>query len=100
MESPGRAFHTQRNPVGYTGILLDIQARETLEQRLNQILQDFADGYQAGEIVVVLSAFEKFKEMAKEALREVFNEALQLAINFPECVELWKVCACLQLQLE
>ena len=82
------------------GIRLDILARVTREQKLNQILQDFTDGYQAGDIVAVLSAFEKFKEMAKVALRAAFNEARQLAINFPECVEIREVCAGRQLQLE
>ena len=38
--------------------------------------------------------------MAKEALQEAFNDAWQLAINFPECVELREECAGRQLQLE
>ena len=63
-------------------------------------LQDFTYGYQAGDFVAVLSAFEKFKEIAKVALQPAFNEARQLAINLPECVEIREVCAGRQLQLE
>ena len=59
------------------GTRLDRLAGDTRDQKFNKIFQDFTVGFQAGDMVVVLSTFEKFKEMAKEALRSMILDNLR-----------------------
>ena len=82
------------------GTRMEVLARGARDAKFTAVHQTFSVGFQIGNMVAVIESFEQFKEHATEALREAYNEARKLAVEFPECIELREVCAGRGLQLD